>query len=69
MALKDWKLKRPGNDYFWHKKGMLVTVGQSLGTKEWFVFIDGGSNVKARTEYATSKSQALSFAKSYMRRN
>jgi len=69
MVLKDWKRKTRGTDIFWNKEDKLVTVGKSLGTGQYFVFIDPGKKFKVRIEYAQNKQEAIRYAKSYMRKN
>ena len=71
MATKDWTKTRGSisgrGDVFWKSKDKLVTVGQSLGDRSWFVFIDPGKKFKVRIERARSRAEAIKFAKAYMR--
>ena len=67
MALHYWSRKKAGTDTFWNKGDKMVTVGQSLGTKEWFTFIDGGKDVKVVIKYAKDKKDALRIAQAYLR--
>lgn len=61
-----WKKTELKNDIFFQKENKFISVSKTIGTDEWFVFIDNGISKKARVEYARNKQEALKFAQAYM---
>lgn len=74
MALKDWKIVKKGDygkDYLQFKNqktGEVLETNQSNIRNHFFVFVFANSQVKIDEDFR-SKSQALAYAKSYMRNN
>jgi|AntAceMinimDraft_18_1070375.scaffolds.fasta_scaffold541473_2 hypothetical protein len=65
MAIKNWKKTGKG---IWTNKGsyrQIVLVGQLPARKGWFVSTEG----KLREKPFKTKSKALAYAKSYMRKH
>ena len=66
MATKDWKKQNSyRNQYSW-KKGdkLLVVLSDNFTNPYWYIVIDGN-----RRGHFKTKSQALKFARAYMRKH
>lgn len=69
MALKDWK--KFGTNTWQHKKYEYFLAVEKTMSGQWVTYAYGDSikNYDATAQYFKTKSQALKFAKSYMRKN
>ena len=68
MATKDWKKRKKWNDWRNDKRGLTITTGTRSNPNAPIVWIDSDTS-GLKTKQFKTKSQALAYAKAYMRKN
>ena len=72
MALKDWKINKKYKNHYINKtsKEDIAIVFDYIGYKnKWLIVIEDGCGDIVKQKIFKTKSQALKFAKAYMRKH
>lgn len=66
MALKDWKRNyQNGNQFI--KDNIIITISENISSKEWIIRIYNKVTKNDVIYYRKNRTQALKFARQYMR--